>query len=102
MNQLKPKITKEISKLQGYEMTWEIYNEAADEYYSFDVDNDDPEDFCEFLLKYDRDGCESYLRIFYPADDDALYDIESISYEIITYIKMLMPLYNTMVWRPKV
>lgn len=102
MNQLKPKITKEISKLQGYEMTWEIYNESVDEYYSFDIDNDDPEDFCKFLLKYDRDGCESYLKIFYPADDEALYDIDSISFEITTYIKMLMPLYNALVWRPAV
>lgn len=102
MSQLKPRITKEISKLQGYEMTWEIHNEAADEYYSFDIDNDDPEDFCKFLLKYDRDGCESYLKIFYPANDDALYDIDSISYEITTYIKMLMPLYNALVWRPQV
>lgn len=102
MNQLKPKITKEISRLQGYEMTWEIYNEAADEYYSFDIDNDDPEDFCKFLFKNDCDGCESYLKIFYPADDEALYDIDSISFEITTYIKMLMPLYNALVWRPAV
>lgn len=102
MNQLKSKITKEISKLQGYEMTWEIYNEAVDEYYSFDIDKDDPEDFCKFLFKYDRDGCESYLKIFYPADDEALYDIDSISFEITTYIKMLMPLYNVLVWRPPV
>ena len=41
MNQLKPKITKEIEKLQGYKMVWEIYNEDTDESASIDIDNDD-------------------------------------------------------------
>ncbi len=102
MNQLRPKITKEISILQGYGMTWEIYNEETSESVSFDFDNNEAEKFCDFLLKNDYDGCLSYLKILYAADDSALYDINSLCYEITTYIKMLMPLYNALVWRPLV
>lgn len=102
INQLEPKITKEISKLQGYGMTWEIYNEVTEEYHCFEIDSEKAEDFCKFLKKYDRDGCESFLRLFYPANDKVLFDKDSISKEIIKYITMLKPLYNTMVWRPKV
>ncbi|EYE87247.1 hypothetical protein Q428_14355 [Fervidicella metallireducens AeB] len=102
MQQLGPKITTEISKLQGYGMTWEIYNDVTGEHHSFDIDNQNPEEFCKFLKKYDADGCESYLRLFYPADDEALLDIDSISNEVVNYMTILKPLYDTMVWRPKV
>ncbi|MDA8227753.1 MAG: phospholipase D family protein [Desulfitobacterium hafniense] len=101
MDQLEPRITKEISKLQGYGMTWEIYNDATDEYHYFEIDNEEAEGFCKFIQKYDRDGFESYLKLFYPADDKALSNIDSISDEIINYITLLKPLYNAMVWRPK-
>ena len=101
IQQLKPKITKEISKLQGYSMTWEIYNEETGEHHIFDIDNDNPEKFCDFLKKYDANGCESFLRKFYPADDEVLLDIESISNEVVKYMSILKPLYDVMVWRPK-
>lgn len=102
MSQIEPKITKEIAKLQGYGMTWEIYNDVTEEYHCFDIDNEDAKDFCKFLKKYDGDGCESYLRLFYSADDETLYDINTISDEIINYMTKLKPLYNAMVWRPKI
>jgi HKD family nuclease len=102
MDQLEPKITKEISKLKGHGMTWEIYKDATTESHSFDIDNRKPEEFCKFLRAYDKEGFESYLKLLYPADDKALLDINSISNEIIKYITMLIPLYNTLVWRPKV
>ena len=102
LNELKPKITKELAKLKGYGITWEIYNDVTEEYHCFEIDNEETEDFCKFLQKYDRDGCESYLKLFYQADDEALYDIDSISNEVINYMTRLIPLYNAMVWRPKV
>lgn len=102
MKELEPKITKEISKLQRYGMTWEIYNDVTEEHHIFNIDNEKAEDFCKFLKKYDRDGCESYLRLFYQADDEAIFDIDSISNEIVKYITLLNPLYKTMVWRPKI
>ena len=102
MNQLKPLIKKEIQKLKGYGMVWEIYNEETDDYYVFQIDDEDANEFCNFLQKYDKDGCTSYLKLYYTVDDDALVDIKSICKEIITYFKKLIPLYNAMVWRPPV
>lgn len=102
MKQLEPKITKEIARLQGHGMTWEIYNDITKDYNCFELDNRKADEFCKFLKRHDRDGCESYLKLFYPADDKVLLDIDSISDEIIKYMTMLIPLYNTMVWRPKV
>lgn len=102
MQQFEPKITKEISKLKGYGMTWEIYNDETKDQYTFDIDNNKAQDFCKFLKKYDKDGCESFLRLFYPANDKALLDIDTISNEVVKYMTLLNPLYNAMVWRPKV
>lgn len=102
MKQLEPNITKEIAKLQGHGMTWELYNDEDGDRKCFELDNRKAEEFCEFLKKYDRDGYESYLKLFYRADDKVLSDINLISSEIIKYMTMLVPLYNAMVWRPKV
>ena len=37
-------------------MTWEICNEGLSEYDSFDIDNEEPEDFCDFLKKIGNQG----------------------------------------------
>jgi hypothetical protein len=102
IDKLAPKIISEISKLQGNGMTWEIYNDETKERYVFNIDSERTDDFCEFLKKYDRDGCESYLKLFFNPDDETLIDINSISENIIYYMTLLNPLYNTMVWRPKI
>ncbi|ELC8455311.1 phospholipase D family protein [Clostridium perfringens] len=102
MKQLEPNITKEIAKLQGHGMIWELYNDTTKDYKCFELDDRKAEEFCKFLKKYDRDGYESYLKLFYRADNKILSDINLISSEIIKYMTMLVPLYNAMVWRPKV
>lgn len=100
--QLAPNITKEIYKLKGNGMSWEIYNDETKEHCVFNIDSDRADDFCKFLKKYDRNDCESYLKLFFKPDDENLIDINSISDNIIYYMTLLNPLYNTMVWRPKV
>ena len=101
MPQLRQSITEEIRKLQGHHMTWEICNEGLSEYDSFDIDNEEPEDFCDFLKK-DHDGCESYLRLFFEADDEILKTSDTIADAVVYYFELLAPLYNAMVWRPSV
>ena len=101
MPQLRQSITEEIRKLQGHHMTWEICTEGLSEYDSFDIDNEEPEDFCDFLKK-DHDGCESYLRLFFEADDETLKTSDTIADAVVYYFELLAPLYNAMVWRPPV
>lgn len=102
MERLQPQITKEISKLLGHGMIWEIYSDTDDDYHKFDFDKESPDEFCKFLLKYDREGYESFLSIFYAADDKEIYTLDSISETVVFYINMLNPLYKVMVWRPDV
>lgn len=98
---LKPKIEKELVKLKGNNMTWEIYDEELSKAFSFDIDSEDEANFCNYFKKYDQDGRESFLKIFYEADDHKIKSIDNICKEIIKYIKLLLPLYNSMVFRPK-
>ena len=100
LKKLQPKIEKEIYKLKGYGMKWEIYDEEMDEYFIFDIDNEDEDTFCEYFKKNDKDGRESFLKLFYEADDIRIESIDNICNEIIKYLKILLPLYNTMVYRP--
>ena len=99
LKKLQPKIEKEIAKLKGYSMTWEIYDEEIDENFTFDIDNEDDGSFCEYFKKNDRDGRESFLKLLYEADDSRIENIDSIGKEIVKYIKVLLPLYNSMVYR---
>ncbi|MBU3157545.1 phospholipase D family protein [Clostridium estertheticum] len=102
MNKLQSKIEEEISKLKGLNMTWEIYDEELDETFQFNFNGENEMPFCKYFEKYDIDGRESYLVIFYKPDNPTIKNIDGICNEIIKYIKLLLPLYNSMVYRPKV
>lgn len=102
MNKLKPNIEVELEKLKGYGMKWQIYNEYSDSWETFDIDKQNVDEFCPFLRQHDLDGCESYLEVFYPANDERIKTKEKICREVLEYIRLLIPLYNAMVWRMKV
>ena len=99
LNTLRPSIENELRKLQGYELKWFIYD--GDEEFVFDIDERDPEDFCDFFAEYDCEGRESLLLTHYPPDDELLKSIDTISDEVVAMMKLLLPLYNAMVNRPK-
>jgi len=102
LEKLKPRIEIELKKLRGLGFEWVIWDNDKDEPIIFDVDSEDLSTFCDFFRKNDKDGRESYLRKFYEPDNNILKTKESIAAEIIRIMKILLPLYNTMVWRPKV
>jgi hypothetical protein len=101
INTLRPSIERELRKLHGYGLKWVIYDGGSNEEFTFDIDNEEPEDFCRFFAKHDCDGRESLLLTQYAPDDELLKDIESIGDEVIAMIELLLPLYNVMVNRPK-
>jgi len=102
LGKLKPKIESELKKLKGYGMEWMIWDSTIDDPIVFDVDSENPAAFCDFFIENDRDGRESYLRKYYEPDDAILQTKDTISEEILRIMKILLPLYNTLVWRPRV
>ncbi len=102
LTELKPKIESRLRKLQGQGMEWVVWDTAMDDWFNFDIDSEDPETFCDYFKENDRDGRESFLRKSYEPDDKILKSKESICTEILRVMKILLPLYNTMVWRPAI
>lgn len=102
MKKLQPKIEVELQKLKGYGMKWQIYNEYDDEWNTFDIDNQNANEFCGFLRKYDIDGSRSCLVILYDADDERIKTKDNLCKEIIRNFNLIISLYNVMVWRPKI
>lgn len=102
LTELKPKIESRLRKLQGQGMEWVIWDSAQDGWFTFDIDNEDPEIFCDYFKENDQDGRESFLRKFYEPDDEILKKKDTICAEILRVMKTLLPLYNTMVWRPPI
>lgn len=102
MTELKPKIESRLRKLQGQGMEWVIWDSAQDGWFTFDIDNEDPKIFCDYFKENDQDGRESFLRKFYEPDDEILKKKDTICAEILRVMKTLLPLYNTMVWRPPI
>lgn len=96
----KEKVQKEMQKLSGDGLIWEIYNEVEKRWESFAFENDDVEAFCRFLQKYNREGCESYLKYKFEADDIRIQNFEDICILVVDTFKRWINLYNLMVWRP--
>ncbi len=102
LTKLKPKIESRLQELQGQGMEWVIWDSAQGDWFTFDIDNEDPETFCDYFRENDQDGRESYLRKFYEPDDDILKTQATTCAEILRVMEILLPLYNTMVWRPAI
>jgi uncharacterized protein YktB (UPF0637 family) len=102
IKKLKPKIEIELEKLQGYGMKWVINDDFTGERFYFDIDTQASSAFFDYFKKYDQPGRESYLLVYYPPDDEVLKTLDDICIEVLETIKLLVPLYNTMVYRPQV
>jgi len=97
---LESEIISCMDKIKGKNMEWVIENESGEELI-FEVDEKDVKDFCKWFEENDKEGRLSYLRKSYWPDDKILKNINTIGIEIVANIKLLLPLYNTLVWRPK-
>lgn len=95
-------IESELAKLKGQCMAWVIWDNDTNDPITFDIDSKDPSDFYDFFKENDQDGRESYLQKYYAPNDAMLQTKERIGAEVLQVVKNLLPLYNTMVWRPPV
>lgn len=86
-------IESELKKIKGYGMKW-IISECA----TFEIDNNDVAEFCDWLIAHDKDGMESFLSYTYKIDDERLLE-ENIAKEVLGKITLLNGLYNVMVQR---
>jgi len=93
------KIEAELSKLKGHGFVWTVWNDG--EPIEFHLDSQPVESFCDWFMENDMDGRESLLSKFYQPDEDVISTHDSIGVEIERIMTMLLPLYNTMVWRIK-
>ena len=86
-------IESELEKIKGYGMEWVITGCN-----SFEIDQRDVSEFCDWLLTNDKFGEESFLSYTYKADDKRLSE-ENIAEEVLSKVKLLKDLYNAMVQR---
>ena len=100
IDKLSNNIEIEIEKLNKYNFLWNITDEK--EKFTLDIKDCRGNQFIQFLKKYDKPGRESYLEIFYPPDDPCLSNEDILCNEILRCIKLLLPIYNNLVYRPKV
>ena len=99
-NQIRSKIVEEQKKLKGNNLEWTIwspYKEQSD--IIFSLDKDDIERFPEFYLKNDNDGSHSSIMFRFSPNDERMKTKESISDLIMEKFKVLLPLYNTVIWK---
>lgn len=102
LKEFKPKIEKELINLQGQGMEWIICDSTENKQDIFNIDEKDPKEFYDYFKNHDMDGRESFLRKLYEPDDEILKNKDTICSEILRMMKMLLPLYNTIVWRPSI
>lgn len=102
LKRLAPQITAELRKLQGRHMVWYIQDELNGFYKEFHLDDAPPEDFIAFYRENDHDGCESFLDLYYSPGDPRIRTLDGIKKETIENMELLRPLYNAMVYRPKI
>ena len=99
-NQIRNKIVEELKKLKGNGLEWSIWSPYKEQSnIIFSLDRDDIEKFPEFYLENDNDGSHSSIMFRFSPNDERLKTKESISELIIEKFKILLPLYNTIIWR---
>lgn len=95
-------IIKHLKKIQGEEFVWHIYDGQNDKNIkTFDFDYEAPEEFISFYKKYDRDGLESFMTYYMEPDNSNLTSPKKIAEIIEHKVRVLLPLYETIVFRPK-
>lgn len=89
----KAQITEAIAALRGHGLQWIISGTAP-----FDLDTREPSEFCEWFAANDKLGEESYLCGSYAKEDERI-SVQNIEQELLSKIRLLMPLYRILTHR---
>ncbi|MCM3225262.1 phospholipase D family protein [Terribacillus saccharophilus] len=93
-------IIKNINAISGEGFVWNIYDNKNNEtVMRFNADEEAAENFINFYKKYDRDGYESFMTYHINPDDVFLSNAYEIAKVVERKMKLLLPLYNTIVYR---
>lgn len=90
----KNRIENELEKLKGHDFYWRIDD------IKFEIDKEDIGRFYKFYIENDREGRVSSLCKVFAPDDINIKDQESICNIVSKYIRMLIPIYNLVSYRP--
>ncbi len=94
INELQPKITREISKLKGSGIKWVVFNRINQEERCFEIDKEKAEDFCTFLKEYGNGSAACCLTGYYSFETTNIKSSEEIGEEIFCHMMMLRPFYE--------
>jgi HKD family nuclease len=95
-------IINHLKGINGEGFIWHIYDGKNDRNIkTFDFDTADPKDFIAFYKANDRDGFESFMTYHMEPDDINLTSPGSIARIIEHKVSALLPLYETIVFRPQ-
>jgi len=99
---IRKKLIEELKKIKGNNLIWTIWSPYREiQNINFSIDNDNIEDFPEFYLQNDKEGSHSALMFRFEPDDERLKTKESIAKLVIEKFELLLPLYNTIIWKSK-
>lgn len=87
-------INQQVQNMKGYGLVWRI-SDCPD--FNFDTDND----LATYLKQNDCDGRFSSLNMHFEPDDPRIKTLPNICKQILEGFKLLKPLYDLIVWRPK-
>ena len=94
LRSLSDKINEQAQAMRGHGLVWQISESPS---FNFDTDND----LAAYLKENDCDGKLSSLNMHFEPDDPRIKTLPDICNEILQGFKLLKPLYDLIVWRPK-
>lgn len=110
MDKLKPEIEEVIRSLKGLGYRWSTWNVEmqkqnlvpefgyADPESTFDFDVQNPEDFADWWLKHDVEGCYSSVMRHFPRRDRRIATEDDIVENAVQVFEELYPLYKIVSW----
>ncbi len=93
----KNRLLEELQKLKGNNLNWNIWSKVDEKEKIFSIDTEDINNFIQFYLDNDIDGCSSSIMFQIAPNDQRLKNKEEIEKLILEKIKILIPLYKIII-----
>lgn len=94
INKIGEKLNQQVQSMKGHGLVWQI-SDCPD--FNFDTDTD----FVSYLKQNDGEGKFSSLNMRFAPNDPKIKTLSDICEVVLEGFKLLKPLYDLIVWRPK-